>query len=68
MEINKKSPLSAITKFSKEQILKSKKYDNRCDILTVVLEENKSYTHSEIEEKIKIFLEEGFDDNKEVKK
>lgn len=43
-------------KYSKEQILKSKKYANRKDILAVILEENKIYSHEEIEKEIDKFM------------
>ncbi len=42
--------------YFKEQILKSKKYANRKDILAVVLEDNKIYSHEEIEKEIEKFM------------
>lgn len=42
--------------YSKEQILKSKKYANRKDILAVVLEDDKIYSHEEIEKEIDKFM------------
>lgn len=42
--------------YSKEQILKSKRYANRKDILTVVLEEDKIYSYEEIEKEIDNFM------------
>lgn len=53
--------------FSKEQILKSKKYENRRDILAVVLDDGKSYSHDEIKAEIDKFLKQEFD-KKEVGK
>lgn len=35
-------------KFTKEQLLNSKKYSNSKDILTALLTEGESYTHSEV--------------------
>lgn len=42
--------------YSKEQILKSKKYTNRKDILAIVLEDGKIYSHEEIEKEIDKFM------------
>lgn len=53
--------------FSKEQILKAKKYENRRDILAVVLDDTKSYSHDEIKSEIDKFLKQEFD-KKEVSK
>lgn len=51
--------------FSKEQILKSKKYAAKKDVLVVVLDNDKTYTHGEIENEINNFLKQEFD-KKEV--
>ncbi len=53
--------------FSKEQILKAKKYENWRDILAVVLDDGKSYSHNEIKAEIDKFLKQEFD-KKEVSK
>lgn len=42
-------------KFSKEQIVKSKKFQNNVDLLNAVLKENKKYTLKEVNEIIKNF-------------
>lgn len=42
--------------FTKEQIMKSKIYENRKDILDVVLEEGKTYTKAQAKEKVEKFL------------
>lgn len=42
--------------YSKEQILKSEKYANRKDILAIVLEDGKIYSHEEIEKEIDKFM------------
>lgn len=47
--------------YSKEQIIASKKYSDRKDLLNVLLEENKEYSFTEIDEIIENFM------NKEVK-
>ncbi len=44
-------------KYSKEQALKSEKYKQYKDALSVILEENKSYTKAEIETALKQFYE-----------
>lgn len=40
----------------KEQILKSKRYKARRDLLNVLLEDNKQYTHNEIQQLLDSFL------------
>lgn len=46
--------------YSKEQIIKSKKYSNRKDILNVLLKDDEEYSFSRIDEIIEEFM------NKEV--
>ena len=46
--------------YSKEQIISSKKYSNRKDILSVLLKEDEEYSFSRIDEIIENFM------NKEV--
>ncbi len=45
-----------VEKYTKEQIIKSKKYNRHRDVLISILEENKSYSIEDIEQKIKEFL------------
>lgn len=47
--------------FTKAQLLKSKKYSERVDLLNVLLEDSKTYTSKEVDELVKDFM------NKEVK-
>lgn len=42
-------------KYSKEKIVLSKKYISNRDLLQVLLEDNKSYTFKEVEQKINEF-------------
>ncbi|MBE6070054.1 MAG: hypothetical protein E7211_20550 [Clostridium lundense] len=42
--------------YTKEQILKSKMYKDRKDVLNVVLKENSSYTLKEVDNAIKMFM------------
>lgn len=44
-----------LSKFSKSQIVNSKKYSNRRDLLTALLEQDKEYSFSDIEEIINKF-------------
>lgn len=44
-------------RYDKQSILKSKKYSERKDILSVILEDNVEYTLFEIENKLKEFME-----------
>ncbi|HBG6803399.1 TPA: hypothetical protein KRI71_003792, partial [Clostridioides difficile] len=39
-------------KFTKEQIVNSKKYVNRKDLLNAILKENELYSFSEVEDRI----------------
>lgn len=43
-------------KFTKEQILKSKKFKNRVDLIRVILQDNKSYTLEEVQKEIDKFM------------
>ncbi|WP_413840595.1 MULTISPECIES: hypothetical protein [unclassified Clostridioides] len=43
-------------KFTKEQIVNSKKYVNRKDLLNAILKENELYSFSEVEEIINKFM------------
>lgn len=43
------------TKYSKKQLVSSKKYASNRDLLQVLLEDNKSYTFKEVESKINEF-------------
>jgi hypothetical protein len=42
--------------YTKEQLLSSKKYHNRVDLLNVLLEDNVKYTHKEVEQLIDKFM------------
>ena len=51
------SPANKVeSKFYKEQILGSKRYQHRRDILSAMLDDDKAYTHAEIERTIEKFL------------
>ena len=43
-------------KFTKRQFLESEKFRMDCDIISVILDDDKFYTISEVEEKISEFL------------
>lgn len=45
--------------FSKEQILASAKYSNRRDLLTVLLEDGKSYTTEQVEQVMNDWFKKG---------
>lgn len=46
-------------KFTKEQILNSKKYSEKRDLINALLENNKSYSLAEVDEMIEKFMKEG---------
>lgn len=46
-------------KFTKEQILKSKKYSDQRDLINALLKEGKSYLLTEVDEMIEKFMKEG---------
>ncbi|MBH6946443.1 hypothetical protein I6A93_01875 [Clostridioides difficile] len=43
-------------KFTKEQIVNSKKYVNRKDLLNAILEENELYSFSQVDDRINNFM------------
>ncbi|EHL19783.1 hypothetical protein HMPREF9628_01299 [Peptoanaerobacter stomatis] len=45
-------------KFTKEQLIKSKKYEDKRDILNVILEDKELYSISKVDEMIEVFLKE----------
>ncbi|MGP1599168.1 hypothetical protein [Peptoanaerobacter stomatis] len=45
-------------KFTKEQLIKSKKYEDKRDILNVILKNDELYSISKVDEMIEIFLKE----------
>ena len=45
--------------YPKEQIIASAKYSNRRDLLTVLLEEGRSYTSEQVEQIMNNWLKEG---------
>ncbi|MDY5647126.1 MAG: hypothetical protein SPF22_09000 [Candidatus Onthovivens sp.] len=56
MKTSKKEIKNTEDKFSKEQIVKSKRFRNNIDLLNAILKENKQYTLKEVEEIIKNFM------------
>jgi len=42
--------------YTKEQILKSKKYKNRADLLNTILQNNKEYTTEQVDGEIEKFM------------
>lgn len=44
------------TMYSKEQILKSNKFKNRVDILNVLLQDDKEYSLSDVEDTLNKFM------------
>lgn len=53
---SKKNETKQETKFSKEQILTSKKYADRRDVLGAVLAENKTYTFNQVDSLLERFM------------
>ena len=47
------------SKYSKEQLLKSKKYANRKDLLGVLLDDEKEYSFTEVDAEIEKFMKRG---------
>lgn len=54
--MNKEKKETSVSKFSKEQIIQSKKFRNRVDILNVILDNNKTYSLEEVEKEINKFM------------
>lgn len=60
MEKDKKIEVKTTeSKYSKEQLLKSKKYSNRKDLLVVLLDDKKEYSFAEVEAEIDKFMKRG---------
>ncbi len=49
-------PKSTENVYTKEQIMKSKKYKNRVDLLGAILSDSKQYTLQEVESEIDKFM------------
>lgn len=49
-------PITAPVVFSKERVLTFKRYADRRDLLSVLLEDGKEYTHDQIDGLIKDFM------------
>ena len=52
----KKKEIQQESKFTKEQILASKKYSNRRDALVAILYDNKSYTLEQVDSLLEKFM------------
>lgn len=52
-----KPPITAPVVFPKERVLTFKRYANRRDLLSILLEDGKEYTHDQIDGLIKDFYE-----------
>ena len=52
----KKPEAVTVSKFSKEQILKSQRYHERRDLLTALLKDGKQYSHVEVQTLIDKFM------------
>ncbi|WP_343101371.1 hypothetical protein [Romboutsia sp. MSSM.1001216sp_RTP31141st1_G3_RTP31141_220114] len=53
----KKDEVTELAKFSKEQLICSKKYKHRKDLLTALLKDDKTYSFSEVDELIDEFMQ-----------
>ena len=49
-------PITTPVVFPKERVLTFKRYADRCDLLSVLLEDGKEYTHDQIDGLIKDFM------------
>lgn len=59
-KIEKKEEIKTTeSKYSKEQLLKSKKYSNRKDLLGVLLDDKKEYSFAEVDAEIDKFMKRG---------
>ena len=45
-----------VAKYTKSKLLASKKYKNRIDLLTVILQDDNQYTFEEVDKAIKDFM------------
>lgn len=59
-KIEKKEAIKTTeSKYSKEQLLKSKRYSNRKDLLGVLLDDEKEYSFTEVDAEIEKFMKRG---------
>ena len=59
-KIEKKEEIKTTeSKYSKGQLLKSKKYSNRKDLLGVLLDDKKEYSFAEVDAEIDKFMKRG---------
>jgi hypothetical protein len=56
MPTKKESIPPGARKFTKEQLLSAAKYQNRRDVLTVILKDGKTYSHADVEKKLEEFM------------
>ena len=54
---NKKAKAPAEPRFTKAQLVNSRRYQDRRDLLQVTLKDNETYSHSDIEKIIGAFME-----------
>ncbi|MGE4214142.1 MAG: hypothetical protein AB7E42_05110 [Anaerotignaceae bacterium] len=54
--VDKEPETIAESKFTKAQLVNSKKYANRRDLLTAMLKDGESYSHSEADKLIEDFM------------
>lgn len=54
--MSKENKETAVSKYSKEQIIESKKFKSRVDVLNVILDENKTYTIADVENELNKFM------------
>lgn len=59
MDKEKEEIKTTESKYSKEQLLKSKKYSNRKDLLEVLLDSTKEYSFTEVDAEIDKFMKRG---------
>lgn len=53
---SKENKQVAVSTYSKEQIIESKKFKSRVDVLKVILDENKTYTIADVENELNKFM------------
>lgn len=53
---SKENKQEAVSTYSKEQIIQSKKFKSRVDVLRVILDENKTYTIADVENELNKFM------------
>ena len=55
-EVDKKTDIKSVMTYSKQQLVKSKRYENNQDLVNALLEDGKSYSLADVDKMINSFM------------